>query len=183
MGKWLPRLSYKALLLIVISLSMIAIISFTSYYIYSTMSEEIIKEEENGLLSISKAVELKLNSSVDEAATAVKVVAENSEVKEAFAERDRDRLREMLLDSYRAVSDSMAQFHFHLPDSTSFLRLHNPDKFGDELSSFRFTVNQANQSQEIVRGIEEGRGGYGMRVVVPVSYQGEHLGTVEMGTD
>lgn len=183
MGKWLPKLSYKSLLLFVISLSMIIIISFTSYYIYYTMSEEIIKEEENELLSISKAVQLKLDASVDEAATAVKVVAENREVQEAFAERDRDRLREMLLDSYRAVSDSMAQFHFHLPDSSSFLRLHNPDKFGDDLSTFRFTVNQANQSQEIVRGIEEGRGGYGMRVVVPVSYQGEHLGTVEMGTD
>ncbi|OEG62090.1 MAG: hypothetical protein BHK79_02470 [Halanaerobium sp. MDAL1] len=88
----------------------------------------------------------------------------------------------MLLDSYQEISDEMAQFQFHLPDSTSFLRLHNPEKYGDDLSSFRFTVNQANQNREMVSGIEEGRGGYGLRVVAPVEYQGEHLGTVEFGS-
>jgi len=183
MKNWFSRLSYKALLLISISLGMTVIISFLSYFIYSTMSEEIINQEISELESISNAVNLKLQASIDEAETAVKVVAENTEVQEAFAERDRDRLRGMLLDSYREVSNSMAQFHFHLPDSSSFLRLHNPDKFGDDLSSFRFTVNEANQRQTIIKGIEEGRGGYGMRVVYPVRYQGQHLGTVEMGTD
>ncbi|HBI15853.1 MAG TPA: hypothetical protein DDY20_10140 [Desulfobulbaceae bacterium] len=34
----------------------------------------------------------------------------------------------------------IAQFHFHLPLTTSCLRLHMPEKFGDDLSSFRHTV-------------------------------------------
>ncbi|MGB4472388.1 MAG: methyl-accepting chemotaxis protein, partial [Limnochordia bacterium] len=72
---------------------------------------------------------------------------------------------------------------FHLPDSTSFLRLHQPERYGDSLRDFRHTVNVANQTRTITAGLEEGRGGYGLRVVVPVFYQGQHIGSVEYGGD
>lgn len=147
------------------------------------MSEEIFLQEHNNLRSIADTAELKLNSTIEEAKTAVLTTANNQEIIKKFAERDRKALREMLLPSYKAIDDKMAQFQFHLPDSTSFLRLHNPDKYGDSLKDFRFTVNKANADRQLVSGIEEGRGGYGLRVVAPVSYQGEHIGTVEMGAD
>jgi methyl-accepting chemotaxis protein len=182
MKKIIPNLSLRNLLLITISLSLIIIISILSYFIYFNMSAEIISQEEEKLNGIATTMDMKLNDLLEEAEIAVKLVAKNTAVQTAFANRDRELLREMLLDSYEDISDDMAQFHFHLPDSTSFLRLHNPDKYGDDLSSFRFTVNQANEEQKIVTGIEEGRGGYGLRVVSPVEYQGEHLGTVEFGS-
>lgn len=34
-----------------------------------------------------------------------------------------------------------------------------------------------------IAGLEIGRGGIGVRGVVPVSYQGQHIGTVEYGLD
>jgi methyl-accepting chemotaxis protein len=182
MKKILPNLSLRNLLLITISLSMIIIISILSYFIYSNMSAEIISQEEEKLNGIATTMETKLSDLLEEGEIAVKLIAKNTAVQAAFANRDRELLREMLLDSYQDISAQMAQFQFHLPDSTSFLRLHNPDKYGDDLSSFRFTVNQANEEQKIVTGIEEGRGGYGLRVVSPVEYQGEHLGTVEFGS-
>lgn len=77
----------------------------------------------------------------------------------------------------------MTQIQFHLPDSTSFLRLHKLESYGDSLKDFRFTVNKANEDKEIVRGLEEGVAGYGFRVVYPVSYEGNHVGTVEYGSD
>lgn len=182
MKDFLTRLSYKKLLLLIISLSMIIIISLISYFIYSSMSAEIITQEEERLESYAASINMKLDDIVEEAEVAVTLIAENNEIREAFAARDRERLTAMLLGSYQSISDTMAQFQFHLPDSTSFLRLHSPDNYGDDLSGFRFTVNQANRTQELVSGIEEGRGGYGFRIVSPVSYQGEHIGTVEMGS-
>jgi methyl-accepting chemotaxis protein len=125
---------------------------------------------------------MKLDDIMEEGLIAVNLIANNPAVQQAFAERDREELLEMLLEPYQSISEKMAQFQFHLPDSTSFLRLHSPDNYGDDLSGFRGTVNQANESRTQVVGIEEGRGGYGLRVVVPMSYQGEHLGTVEMGS-
>ncbi|MFP4371094.1 MAG: methyl-accepting chemotaxis protein [Halanaerobium sp.] len=177
-----PRLSLRNLLLLTISLSMIIIISILSYFIYSNMSAEIIEQEEEKVNAIATTMETKLDDLQQEGEIAVSLVAKNAAVQEAFADRDRDLLRDMFLESYQDISQEMAQFQFHLPDSTSFLRLHNPEKYGDDLSSFRNTVNQANENRELVTGIEEGRGGYGLRVVSPVEYEGEHLGTVEFGS-
>ena len=79
------------------------------------------------------------------------------------------------------VTVDLAQFQFHLPPATSFLRLHQPQKFGDDLSSIRATVVQANREGKPVMGIETGVEGIGLRGVAPVFFQGHHVGSVEFG--
>jgi methyl-accepting chemotaxis protein len=112
------------------------------------------------------------------------LVAAEPAVQKAFAARDRQALTALLLPSFTRLKNDygMAQFQFHTPPATSFLRLHSPAKFGDDLSSFRYTVVQANREHRMVSGVEGGVGGLGVRAVVPVDYQGRHLGTVEFGT-
>ncbi len=109
--------------------------------------------------------------------------ANNPEVQAAFAAGNRKKLTELTLPGYLAVDAQfdVPQAQFHLPPATSFLRLHQLDNFGDDLSSFRFTVLAANADRQPVAGVEMGRGGLGMRGVVPVSYKGLHIGTVEYG--
>jgi len=109
--------------------------------------------------------------------------ANNPEIQEAFASKDRARLTEVTLPAYQVLDEEfdIPQYQFHLPPATSFLRLHQLDQYGDDLSSFRGTVLTANAQKENVAGIEMGRGGLGVRGVAPVSYQGTHVGTVEFG--
>ncbi len=109
--------------------------------------------------------------------------AQNPEVEAAFAAKDRERLTELTLPAYLALDEEfdIPQNQFHLPPATSFLRLHQLDSFGDDLSTFRFTVLEANATNKPVSGLEIGRGGLGMRGVVPVNYQNNHIGTVEFG--
>ena len=38
-----------------------------------------------------------------------------------------------------------------------------------------------NETHQVVSGLEKGKGGYGIRGVVPVTYNGEHIGSFEMG--
>ncbi len=73
------------------------------------------------------------------------------------------------------------QFQFHLPPATSFLRVHKPEKFGDDLSDFRETVATANANHVPVAGIEKGVAGLGIRGVVPVLAGETQVGTVEFG--
>ncbi len=110
-------------------------------------------------------------------------VAANPEVQIAFANGDRDRLEELTLAAYLLIDEyfGVPQHQFHLPPATSFLRLHNLPTYGDDLSSFRFMVLAANAQKQPVQGLEMGRGGLGVRGVVPVSSQGQHIGTVEFG--
>jgi len=113
----------------------------------------------------------------------VKTIAHSPGVQAAFAEGDRAYLTDRYDTYFEELNQrhGINQFQFHLPNHRSFLRLHRPDKFGDDLSAFRQTVVTANQTQSLVKGLEVGRAGPGLRVVMPLSYENRHIGTVEFG--
>lgn len=112
-------------------------------------------------------------------------MANNPQVQAAFAAQDRQLLTEITLPTFEVVQKEfdVKQFQFIQPPATSFLRLHQLDKYGDDLSSIRFTVLEANATKKPVSGIEIGRGGLGVRGEVPVFYQGQHLGVMDVGLD
>ncbi|GAB6054110.1 hypothetical protein JCM17960_29300 [Magnetospira thiophila] len=104
-------------------------------------------------------------------------------------------IRQQLLDkigpSWREVQGSyhVRQLHFHLgPASTSFLRVHRPEKFGDTMHDLRFTVIDTNAERNPRTGFETGRVYSGLRGVVPVSAldpetgKTVHAGALEVGT-
>ena len=159
-------------------------LSFTGIYkkvLTNLLEEQIIREERSRGNLISLSIREVITEKLNDTEISVKTIAKIPSVQRFFYNRNRQGLLEMLEESYSQVSKEVKQFQFHLPDSTSFLRLHKPEKFGDSLADFRFTVNKANEEKTIVKGIEQGVAGYGMRVVVPVSYNGNHIGTVEYG--
>lgn len=101
----------------------------------------------------------------------------------ALAERDRTQLMELTLPVFQALQTqyNIQQFQFHLPPATSYLRLHQLDKYDDDLSSFRETVVLANQLQRPQSGLERGVAGIGLRGVLPVYHQQHHIGSAEVG--
>jgi len=95
--------------------------------------------------------------------------------------KNRQILLEKLDDKYQRFKEvGIKQLHFHLEDTTSFLRFHKPSKFGDKLDDIRYSLVVANKEKRIVEGFEEGRIFNGYRFVFPLSYKGEHIGTVEV---
>lgn len=74
---------------------------------------------------------------------------------------------------------NLRQLHFHLPDGTSFLRLHKPEVFGDKLFDIRPTVKTANTDLQYVEGFEAGRHYSGFRFVFPLFYKSRHIGSVD----
>ncbi|MEO9789782.1 MAG: cache domain-containing protein, partial [Aurantimonas coralicida] len=120
---------------------------------------------------------------VDKAMALVALVSAQPGVEEAMASGDRARLAEMFVPGFEAMKSQygVQQFQFHTPAGLSFLRVHKPAKFGDDLSSFRFTVVKANETRQPVSGLEQGRAGVGVRAVYPIASQGQHVGTVEIG--
>ncbi len=104
-------------------------------------------------------------------------------VQDKFGAGDRTALLAALLPSFKSIAQGFGveQFQFHTAPATSFLRLHKPEKFGDDLSAFRRTVVMANESRKPTRGLEGGVAGLGIRGVVPVGNSVRYLGTVEIG--
>ncbi|GAA0596549.1 methyl-accepting chemotaxis protein [Caenispirillum bisanense] len=132
---------------------------------------------------------VKMMSAIDaeafRAASMAAVVAGLPEAQKAFAADDRAALLAQFGPGYKALEKDWAvsQFQFHTPPATSYLRLHKPEKFGDDLSAIRATVVQTNQKKAPVTGLESGVAGLGVRGVVPVTADGRHVGSVEFGTD
>jgi diguanylate cyclase (GGDEF)-like protein/PAS domain S-box-containing protein len=99
---------------------------------------------------------------------------------------EQDRLRQelytMVLPLYRHLLDnSFQQVHFHFADGTSFLRMHQPLRFGDSLGEIRSSVALVNSIKKPVSGFEMGRSWQAYRFLYPLSSDGRHLGSVEIG--
>ncbi|MFZ5799264.1 MAG: cache domain-containing protein [Thermodesulfobacteriota bacterium] len=111
------------------------------------------------------------------------LMAENPEVARAFAARNRQRLLGLLLPGYSVLCQryGVEQLHFHVPPAISFLRVHAPEKFGDEMAEFRPTIVQVEKTGKSISGIERGVFGMSIRGVAPVYYEGAQIGTVEVG--
>ncbi|MGD9639176.1 MAG: methyl-accepting chemotaxis protein [Alphaproteobacteria bacterium] len=170
-----------------IILSFFALLFITSiisgYIFLYGMNNTIKKAGERELNSYYKTFKSFINQRV-EVGKALSLFISNMETtQKLFAEHNRDALSDMFLSAYKASSEEigLSQFQFHTPPATSFLRVHKPSKFGDDLSSFRFTVVEANQQKKVMLGLEEGVAGLGIRAVVPMFYHNEHTGSVEFG--
>ena len=93
----------------------------------------------------------------------------------------RGRLYRLLYKPYLAMQKlNLLQLHFHLADGTSFLRFHQPDRFGDQLFEARPGVRICNTEKRIVQGMESGRLRSGYRYIFPLALDGRHLGSVEV---
>ncbi|TQV80499.1 methyl-accepting chemotaxis protein [Denitrobaculum tricleocarpae] len=146
----------------------------------TNMGEQALQQKLAGLQGqLISALEAEATRALSMATT----VAETAEVQRLFAERNRDALAALFVPSFAKMRDEQGvrQFQFHIAPATSFLRVHKPEKFDDDLSSFRLTVVAVNKNGRAISGLERGRAGLGMRGVVPVTQEGEQVGSVEFG--
>jgi methyl-accepting chemotaxis protein len=129
------------------------------------------------------ALQLVLQQEARRAAAMSAVVAQMPSVQQAMQHGDRATLLNLFVSGFAELKAAYGvdQFQFHTPPATSFARIHMPAKFGDDLSSFRKTVVQANADDRTVLGLEGGVAGLGIRGVVPIEDAGSHVGSVEFG--
>jgi methyl-accepting chemotaxis protein len=176
-------IKFKVILSIVISFIVIGAI--TIYSDYADLEQEMetkvhqdFKRFQNLFLSTSK-------NQANSLTMALETVLANSHVIKMFENGDREGLVKELEPLFKRRLKpvyNIKQFQFHTFPAISFLRLHKVKKFGDDLSSFRRTVVVTNTQKKPSIGIEVGRGGPGLRTVLPVyNKEGKHLGSLEFG--
>ena len=141
------------------------------------------RADERELRSHYDALQSRLVQESRRAAAMSAVVASIPQVQEAMSRND----RAILLSYFGAGFDELKktyeveQFQFHKAPAISFLRVHQPAKFGDDLASFRKTVVETNTQGKTVLGLEGGVAGLGIRGVVPITHADKPVGSVEFG--
>jgi signal transduction histidine kinase/CheY-like chemotaxis protein/HPt (histidine-containing phosphotransfer) domain-containing protein len=107
---------------------------------------------------------------------------------DAAAAKYREELFDHLKDGWNQLHGTygITQIHFFMPDgATSFLRMHKPGNYGDNLDHVRFSIVDANSSLTPKTGFETGRVEAGIRGVIPFFYREEgkppvHIGALEV---
>ena len=94
----------------------------------------------------------------------------------------RQELKNLFTTKYeRAKLKGVLQYHFVFPDNTTFLRMHKPNKFGDDLTPVRDDFRYVNNTQKPIRTFTQGRTAHGFRNVFPLfNKESEYVGSMEV---
>ncbi len=179
----LNKFNIRTLLAVSFSLVLLLVTLVNIPVVLTTVSSVVSEAEERELKKLFEQARGEMESEGRLANALASLIANVDIFSEMFANGEREQLAEALVPAFKVMkSDFHArQFQYHTPPATSFLRVHKPQKFGDDLSSFRKTVIATNRTKQNVVGLEKGVAGLGVRGISPVFYKGEHLGSVEFG--
>ena len=161
----------------------VATISIVSNFISHRMAASF---EAGQFALMGKIMQSKLNGAEGKAIAAAETIAAMPAVKKAFAAHNRDELLSVTQQAFRVQHEKygLSQAQFHLAPAVSFLRVHNPEKFGDDQARFRQMVVEVNRANSIRKGIEITTSGIGIFGAMPVTdAQGTTIGSFEAGME
>ena len=167
--------------LIILSLIGLLAVSFTTYISIQKVEKDVYTNEKE---SLSVYVKNQLDSKYDVALTNAITIASNYYVVESLTQNDRaiaaKGLKEITKTFKEHTDFKNVQIHIHTKEIKSFLREWMPEKFGDDLSSFRHTIKKVKESKLPLTAIEMGVAGMTLRGVAPIIKNQEYLGSVEI---
>lgn len=147
-----------------------------------SQNDLIRREERDRLYGYNRAFSHNVELQGQWAVSLASNLARNPEVAHALADRDRLRLIQLCYPAYLFMKKNygISQFNFHSLPPHMFLRLQRLYEFGDDLE-YRQTILDALSDGRETFGLELGLTGYGIRGVAPVFYEGNVVGSIEIG--
>jgi GAF domain-containing protein/HAMP domain-containing protein len=176
------KVPYKLISTVVIILVVIA--GFQILYSNSATKQNLERESEDVLISYYKAYQTKVSTESMAAETLALSIAERADVQELYLSGDREGLYNLLSPLFAQWKDRrIVHLYIENPDGTVFLRVHTPEKFGDDIT-YRGTANTALKEKRVTSGIEIGPNRLGVRGVAPMfTSNGQFIGLAEVGVD
>jgi|GEM_PF-801561 diguanylate cyclase (GGDEF)-like protein/PAS domain S-box-containing protein len=101
----------------------------------------------------------------------------------------KDLLRKELYDQLKNIyksslkAEGFEQLQFILQDAESFLRFSMRDKYGENLSSLRYSARKIKQSHTLLEGFESGKYYNGYHYIYPIFLKDTFVGSVDITLD
>lgn len=176
------RRSAPAALIVAVIIVVVAL-TFATNRLFSGLTSSVETSQFQLMQSI---LETALRNTAGDALARADIIGSLPETRQAMAARDREKLLANYAGMFAIQKErrGVDQVQFHIPPATSLLRLHAPQRFGDDLTRFRPMVVAANQERAPRSGLAIAAGGPAIFGVTPVrDQQGNHVGSVEFGLD
>lgn len=156
-------------------------------YFMHELTDVMVEASEASSFKLMRSVLTDVLSDNEEAALVrAELISSLPAVRKAFAKRDREGLLAECKDMFAEQKEKygMDEGQFHTPPGVSFLRLHNPQKFGDDQSKNRPMLVDVIKNKAHKHGIVLAPTGVFVTAIVPMEDMDDKLnGAFEMGLD
>ena len=169
---------FVAVVLILFSITLYSVI-------YYNQKEELKLQERQYYKSMTASYIKVLERHKEFYENRIKANIRSAGVKEALFNLERQKLYELSLGRWNTLSREnkyLRVMHFHLPNGESFLRMHEPEKYGDKIAQKRPMVAKLHKIQEPLSGFEAGIYNLAYRVFLPIFYNDKYIGALEFGS-
>lgn len=164
-----------------------AIVVFTIAGLADLLTTRMLDSAKAGSFRLMRDVlSSMLKSTEDKAAVRAELVASMQTVRTAFIAKDREKLIAECEKMFKMQDEKygLDQAQFHLPPGISFLRLHDPAKFGDDQSGYRPMLADVHANKALRKGVVITKAGPAVSGIVPVfDDAGKFVGSFEMGLE
>lgn len=161
----------------------IGLISFTAH-LYTKQRQQ----SNHAIKQISKDIRLRWNKNISHRAELLKSqithIAENEALIDAFENRNRSTLLSLALPLEKELNNDyhITHFYYTQPDRTCFLRVHQPERYGDQIN--RLTTLTAEITGRDCWGVESGTlGSIALRYVHPIKKNNRLIGYLELAME
>ncbi len=149
------------------------------------IKNEIYQQES---ITINRYAEKLLDEQFSVAMTNAISLSQDTTFIKALNENNREiaiKPAQALMESYKNDTKfKNIQIHLHTQDVKSFLRAWSPKKFGDDLKSFRHTINEVKATKKPLQAIEVGIAGLTIRGLAPIfNDKKDYIGSIEFMQD
>ena len=171
---------------IIVPAAAVLITLFISFLVgvWFLLSESLENDCTNDLSSSKRFFNKEIEEDIEVLTAVTDVLARDEMLKQLWTEHNREAITQYAspILSNLQISYEIAHLYFIEPNQTTFLRVHQPDLYGDLID--RFTIRQAVKNQKVTAGLEFGPlGTYSLRLVRPWYIENRLAGYIEVSKD
>jgi len=163
--------------------------TFSTYYIiYNSKKNNL--ERQNLILSHVKSMKDIFNSNLDEWSSyytgVLNSLATDNDISSLVAHKKRDELYDIMYNVFldmQAEEPSLRTMHFYSSDGSMFLPVQDKESFDNTLSGNRPLIQFVNSKAKATSGFQSCPFGGVFRIVVPIIYNENAIGALEIGFD
>ena len=173
----------NTVLFIALILTSVFILIFSSL-IYTTQNSNFKKTTNEFEHILKKSVEYTIDETIELYTTRANTILNTTEAKELLKAEKRDELYSMMERKWKlwtSIEPQLKIILFHRADGTVFLRMHKPKMYDDYLSDIRPMVKAAHEQKVVLTGYETGKFSTVFRILTPIFYEGEYIGSLDFG--
>ena len=149
------------------------ILMYLGHYQYITVLDMIIEKKERDTKYLVDNI---FNQIKKEYKNYSLNILSNPEIIDAFANKDRKKLQKLTFPIYESLSSQnpyLNTMHFYTKDTHSFLRLHNLNEYGDNLSLSHPLILKTNQFKKFQTALKAEKYGFNYKIIFPVFKRSE----------